>query len=83
MTGGNDHVEALTPIYTADLFPPLHAELIRLLRAISDADWARPTLATPWMVRDVAAHLLDGDLRKLSGGRDGHRTGSRCTLLVR
>jgi hypothetical protein len=24
-------------------------------------------------VRDVAAHLLDGDLRKLSAGRDGHQ----------
>jgi uncharacterized protein (TIGR03083 family) len=63
-------MEPLTPIYTADLFPPLHAQLIALLRGLEDSDWARPTIAAPWKVRDVVAHLLDGDLRKLSGGRD-------------
>ncbi len=29
-------------------------------------------MAGRWRVRDVAAHLLDGDLRKLSAHRDGH-----------
>jgi uncharacterized protein (TIGR03083 family) len=70
-------MEPLTPIYTAGLFPAVHAELINLLRGLSTDDWVRPTLAPRWRVRDVAAHLLDGDLRKLSGGRDRHRTGSR------
>ncbi|HEX6368150.1 MAG TPA: maleylpyruvate isomerase N-terminal domain-containing protein [Longimicrobium sp.] len=75
MTSTDAHppLEPLAPIYTAELFPGLHAELIRLLRGLDDADWARPTVAGAWRVRDVAAHLLDGDLRKLSGGRDGHR----------
>jgi uncharacterized protein (TIGR03083 family) len=65
-------MEPLTPFDTPALFPGLHAELIVLLRGLDDADWERPTVAGAWRVRDVAAHLLDGDLRKLSGGRDGH-----------
>lgn len=64
-------MEPLPPVYTAELFPPLLAELITLLRGLSEDDWARPTVAGAWRVRDVAAHLLDGDLRRLSAGRDG------------
>jgi uncharacterized protein (TIGR03083 family) len=77
-------MEALTPIYTAELFPAVHAELIGLLRGLVEGDWARPTLATPWRVRDVVAHLLDGDLRMLAGGRDGYRvrTASSFTDIV-
>ncbi len=66
------HTGPLTGLDTAPLFPPLHAELIALLRGLSDADWARPTLARSWRVRDIAGHLLDGDLRKLSFARDRH-----------
>ena len=66
-----------TPIHTAELFPEVHAELIGLLRGLDDDDWARPTLAAPWRVRDVVAHLLDGDLRKLSGDRDGQQMTTR------
>lgn len=64
-------MQPLTPIYTADLFPPLHGELIDLLRGLAPADWERATVAGDWRVRDVAAHLLDVDLRKLSASRDG------------
>jgi hypothetical protein len=71
-------VEPLTPIYTETLFPALHVELIGLLRGLDADAWERPTLATPWRVRDVVAHLLDGDLRKLSGGRDEHRMTGRA-----
>lgn len=63
-------MEPLTPVYTAELFPPLNAELVALLRGMSAADWERPTVAGAWRVRDVAAHLLDGSLRKLSYARD-------------
>ena len=62
----------MTPIDTAPLFGPLHAELLTLLRALSAEDWQRPTVAGRWLVRDVAAHLLDGDLRKIAVYRDGH-----------
>ncbi|HST58861.1 MAG TPA: maleylpyruvate isomerase N-terminal domain-containing protein, partial [Longimicrobium sp.] len=63
-------MQPLPPVKTAHLVPDLNAELIRLLRGLSPAEWDRP--ATPrWRVRDVAAHLLDGDIRRLSAGRDG------------
>lgn len=67
-------MQPLAPLYTAHLFPPLHAELITLLQGLAPEDWERPTIAGPWRVRDVAAHLLDVDLRKLSVNRDGHLT---------
>ncbi|HEX8561022.1 MAG TPA: maleylpyruvate isomerase N-terminal domain-containing protein [Pyrinomonadaceae bacterium] len=60
-------------IETTHLFLPLQRELSALLRGLSDADWSRPTLARAWDVKDVAAHLLDTDLRRLSAQRDGHR----------
>lgn len=55
----------------AQLFPELHAQLMALLDGLDDEDWLRPTIAGQWRVRDVVAHLLDGDLRKLSFHRDG------------
>jgi uncharacterized protein (TIGR03083 family) len=63
----------LTPIDTAQLFQPLNAALVALLRGLTDDDWIRPTVAGVWRVRDVVGHLLDVQLRKLAGGRDGHR----------
>jgi uncharacterized protein (TIGR03083 family) len=65
-------LERLQPRYVADLLAPLYSELIGLLRGLEPADWERPTVAGTWRVRDVAAHLLDGALRKLSVYRDGH-----------
>ena len=62
----------LAPTLTAPLFRGLSDELVGLLGSLEAADWDRPTLAGAWRVRDVAAHLLDGDLRKLSFHRDGH-----------
>jgi uncharacterized protein (TIGR03083 family) len=58
---------------TAGLFLPLQRELVALLRGLADEDWSRPTLARGWAVGDVAAHLLDTDLRRLSAQRDAHR----------
>jgi uncharacterized protein (TIGR03083 family) len=55
------------------LFAPLNETLVSLLRSLSDDDWLKPTVAPRWRVRDVAAHLLDGQLRNLSFRRDGHR----------
>lgn len=64
----------LAPCDTAHLFDPLHAELLAVLRALSADEWMRPTVAPQWRVRDVAAHLLDNQLRRLSAQRDGHVT---------
>jgi uncharacterized protein (TIGR03083 family) len=65
-------LRALGPLDAAPLCRPLHAELITLLRGLPSADWQRPTAAARWRVRDVAAHLLDGMLRKTAVYRDEH-----------
>jgi uncharacterized protein (TIGR03083 family) len=62
----------LPAIDTAPLFRPLWTQLIALLEGLAPDDWTRPTVAPAWRVRDVAAHLLDGDLRKIAAYRDGH-----------
>lgn len=56
----------------AHLFAPLHQELVQVLRGLDAKAWDQTTVAGTWRVRDVAAHLLDGDLRKLAMHRDGH-----------
>jgi uncharacterized protein (TIGR03083 family) len=61
----------LEPVLLVDRFAPLHAELIRLLRGLGPGDWDRPTACALWSVRDITAHLLDDDLRRLSFHRDG------------
>jgi uncharacterized protein (TIGR03083 family) len=58
------------PIQTIDLFEPLDGELISLLRSLSPGEWDRPVVAKLWTVKDVAAHLLDGNMRTLSMSRD-------------
>ncbi len=63
-------MDTLPPIYTAPLFAPLHDRLISLLQRLEPRDWTRPTVAGSWQVRDVVAHLLEVDLRRLTVGRD-------------
>lgn len=43
-----------------------------LLRSLTEEEWNAPTVAGAWTVRDVAAHLLDTGLRRLSMHRDGY-----------
>lgn len=57
-------------IEVAHLFPELHAELIALLRGLAGEDWSKPTAAGAWTVKDIAAHLLDTQVRRLSFQRD-------------
>lgn len=64
--------EAPQPILTAHLFPKLEALLLELLRSLSSEEWEMPTVAPAWKVKDVGAHLLDTQLRKLSMARDGY-----------
>jgi uncharacterized protein (TIGR03083 family) len=59
-------------IRTTHLFPILDHKLIQLLESLSPEEWNRPTLARPWTVKDVVAHLLDGNVRGLSMARDKH-----------
>lgn len=61
------------PIDVIDLFSELHDRLLDLLEGLDDEDWQRPTVCSEWCVQDIVAHLLDGDLRRLSAQRDGYR----------
>lgn len=62
----------LPRVEAVHLLRQVDAELIPLLRNLESEDWQRPAVGH-WVVRDVAAHLLDGALRRLSLDRDGHR----------
>jgi uncharacterized protein (TIGR03083 family) len=57
-------------IETLFLFRPLNQKLIALLTDLSRSDWERKTVAGNWTVKDVAAHLLDGNVRSISIYRD-------------
>src|SRR2546421_2961082 len=63
------------PRDTRPLIAEIHAGLLTLLASLQDDEWAAPTEAGRWTVKDVALHLLDGDLVQLSIGRDGDLTG--------
>ncbi|HET6228441.1 MAG TPA: maleylpyruvate isomerase family mycothiol-dependent enzyme [Longimicrobiaceae bacterium] len=63
-------LQPVQPTWLADRFPPLHDHLTALLRGLSAEQWDRPTVAGGWRVRDVAAHLLDVQARKLAVLRD-------------
>lgn len=62
------------PIQTVHFFADLHTDLVALLRALTDAEWQKPTICAGWSVQDVAAHILGGDVGKVSARRDGHRS---------
>ncbi len=53
----------------------VHARLLDVLASLTPEDWRRPTVARRWCVKDVAAHLLDGQLRRLAVQRDAWFSG--------
>ncbi|MEP6677129.1 MAG: maleylpyruvate isomerase family mycothiol-dependent enzyme [Ferruginibacter sp.] len=59
------------PIPTIHLFPEINRQLIELLQSLQPEEWNLPTLAKRWTVKDIAAHMLDINVRTLSFGRDG------------
>jgi len=59
------------PIQTLHLFSRLDKMLIELLSSLTDVEWNAQTVAKLWKVKDVASHLLDGNLRGLSISRHG------------
>lgn len=65
----------MKPILTAHLLPIVEARLLELLRSLTPEEWEKQTVAPAWKVKDVAAHLLDTHLRKLSRVRDGYVQG--------
>lgn len=58
------------PIICAHLLRSVDERLITLLSSLRAEEWDFQTVARSWTVRDVAAHLLDTSLRKLSMVRD-------------
>lgn len=72
MTAAADGLRPVGPIDVGPCFGLVNAALLVLLRELRKDDWQRPTGGGTWTVHDVAAHLLDGDLRRLSFLRDGH-----------
>ncbi len=57
-------------IETLHLFSILDSKLIELLKSLTIEEWETQTVAKLWKVKDVASHLLDGNLRALSTSRD-------------
>ena len=57
-------------IETLHLFSILDSKLIELLKSLTKEEWDTQTVAKLWKVKDVASHLLDGNLRALSTSRD-------------
>ena len=62
-------LEPLPPLDVRPLFAPLFEELLGVLSGLKAEEWERPA-SRAWKVRDVAAHLLDGDCRQLAFSRD-------------
>lgn len=62
----------LAPTLVQDLFLPLQEELVGVLRGLPAGAWDLPTPNPRWRVREIAAHILDGQLRRISAQRDGH-----------
>ena len=55
------------------LFRPDREALLELLANLAPADWERPTVCAGWSVKDVALHVLGGDLGNIAIRRDGVR----------
>ncbi len=57
-------------ISTIELFPKIDEKLIEVLTSLSPQDWEKQSIAPLWRVKDIAVHLLDGNIRTLSMLRD-------------
>src|SRR5262245_19781838 len=63
-------MKPIEPIFLTELFAEVHDELLTLLKSLHAEDWDKPTAAGAWTVKDIVAHLLDTDIRRLSFQRD-------------
>ncbi len=68
MIKSNDSV----PIDVVHLLPEIDNKLIDLLKSLTPDEWQKQTVAKLWKVKDVVAHLLDGNIRILSMLRDDY-----------
>ena len=58
-------------VVVTHLFAPERAALLQLLSSLGAGQWQAPTVCPGWSVKDVALHLLGGDIDLLSRRRDG------------
>ncbi len=56
------------------LFTILDDKLVELLSSLTADEWNRPTIAKLWTVKDIAAHLLDTNIRSIALIRDKYTT---------
>ena len=56
---------------TVHLFPQLDGALVELLKLLTPDEWRAPTIVPGWTVQQVAGHLVDTALRRLTNCRDG------------
>ncbi len=70
-------------IDTRPLFPILSKYLLEALHGLKPEDWRLPTRCKQWDVKDVAAHLLQSAIRRLSSQRDGYRGSDIPTVDAR
>lgn len=61
------------------MLPVLDRKLITLLKSLTPEEWQAQTVARLWKVKDVVAHLLDGNVRILSMLRD-HYVGEKVVI---
>jgi uncharacterized protein (TIGR03083 family) len=64
-------MKELRPILIGPLFGEVRRELVSLLKDLTEEEWGLPTAAPKWNVKDVALHILGGDVGNLSRRRDG------------
>lgn len=60
------------PIDVVDLLPILDQKFLELIKSLTPEEWEAQTIARLWKVKDVVAHLLDGNIRILSILRDDY-----------
>src|SRR3990172_6737966 len=66
------HADDLPIIDALSLFPAVNKQLIMLLKSLTTEEWHQPTVLPGRIVKDLASHLLDGSLRRLSACRDNY-----------
>lgn len=65
-----ENIKSMNPIFTSHLFPTLDTLLLDLLKSLSSSEWNLPTIVPRWKIKDIVAHLLDGNIRAISIMRD-------------
>lgn len=67
-----NRVDNLPIIEVLSLFPGINKNLITLLKSLNEDEWAKPTVLPGRTVKDLASHMLDTSLRRLSMCRDNY-----------